>query len=327
MRPLSAEACGRPLCSVEGSRVPLPPNAIVPANVPALVVVPPAYEWVEEQSLRLRTEDGTGVEARVLKGPDNSGILVPAAPLVPGTRYRLEGSVPCSEGRTGQPFVAMADFTAGPAVGLPTATGVLKMGDREAGILRVWDGGASCAANYTGGWAKLEFTPAPGLVPFLPWVHWTLEVDGQTWATAPHGAVDASGGARPADGFRTMRDLLTVYTLCDNEPPGMPASARGVSEGPHTATLRPVLEQAGTALPALEVAFEVYCPHTGGDGGYGPGPGTGSGPDDEVPVKAKGCTQAGGGLSVLGLLAALRLWRRRTPCPCPNVRGSRVSRS
>ncbi|GMT98706.1 hypothetical protein KH5H1_28250 [Corallococcus caeni] len=310
-KPPSAEACEGPLCTVEGSRVPLPPDAVVPANVPALVVVPPAEEWVEEQTLRLRTKEGVDVEARLLKGPGSSGVLVPTAPLVPGTHYHLEGTIPCSDGHTGQPFAAMADFTAGPEVALPTATGVLEKGTSQAGSIKVWDGGASCAANYFGGRTTLEFTPAPGLVPFLPWVHWTLEVDGQTWATAPHGAVDASGGVIPADGFRAMRDLLTVYTLCDQEPPGMPASARGVSEGRHTATLRPVLEQAGMALPALEVAFEVYCPHFGGDGGQ-EDPLPDPTPDDGPPLKAKGCSQAGGGLAAFGLLATLRLWRRRS---------------
>jgi hypothetical protein len=147
-----------------------------------------------------------------------------------------------------------------------------------------------------------------------------MEVDGQLWATAPHGAVDASGSARPADGFRAKRDLLTVYTLCGNEPPGLPASARGLEPGMHVATLRPVLEQSGTELPAVEIPFSLSCRHSCGcaDGGFEPdpgpdaGPGIGADPDDGLPQKAKGCSQAGGGLSVLGALAALRLWRRRT---------------
>lgn len=315
-KPTSAEACGGPPCTVEGSRIPLPPDAVVPANVPALVVEPPAYQSVEEQTLRLRTEDGVDVEARLLKGPGSSGVLAPTAPLVPGTRYHLEGSVPCSGGHTGSPFLAMADFTAGPEVALPDETGVLQPGAGQRGQIRVWDSSASCASGYIGGWVTLEFTPAPELVPFLPWVHWTLEVDGQTWATAPHGAVDASGGVIPADGFRTMRDLLTVYTLCGHESPGMPPSATGLAPGVHTATLTPVLEQSETLLPSVSASFELACPTMGSDGGYnepipGSDAGIGSDPDDALPPKAKGCSQAGGGLSVLGALTALRLWRRR----------------
>ena len=42
----------------------------------------------------------------------------------------------------------MADFTAGPEVALPTATGVLQAGTGQVGHLKVWDGGASCAAGY-----------------------------------------------------------------------------------------------------------------------------------------------------------------------------------
>ncbi len=42
-----------------------------------------------------------------------------------------------------------------------------------------------------------------------------------------------------------------------------------------------------------------------------PDAGIGANPDDGLPRKDEGCSQAGGGLSVLGALAALRLWRRR----------------
>ena len=146
-----------------------------------------------------------------------------------------------------------------------------------------------------GGWVTLAFTPAPELVPFLPWVHWTLEVDGQTWATAPHGAVDASGGVPPADGFRAMRDLLTVYSLCGFEFPRDASLGQGLAEG--TATLRPVLEQSGTALPALETSFTVDCPHFGSDGGTGkisdPGVGVGPYPDDGPPAQGQGVLAVG----------------------------------
>lgn len=310
--PPSAEACSPPLCIAQNSTIPLPANAVVPANVPALVMESPPIDSVDEQSLRLSTDDGVDVEARLVKGPHRSGVLIPAAPLVSGTRYHLEGTPSCGSS-SHAPGILEVTFTAGPEVALPTATGVLQAGTEQHEAVRVWDGGASCASNAMGSRMTLGFTPAPELVPFLPWVHWTLEVDGQTWATAPHGTVDSSGGARRADGFRMTRELLTLYSLCGNEWPQLPPSAKGLAPGQHTATLRPVLEQSGTALPALDVSFDVYCPHFGGDGGSAPFPdsGVGTDPDDGLPQKAKGCSQAGGGLSVLGALAALRLWRRR----------------
>ncbi|RKH20351.1 hypothetical protein D7X74_04360 [Corallococcus sp. CA047B] len=300
-RPPSAEACSPPLCIASNSIVPLPPDAVVPANVPALVVLPPPINFVDEQSLRLRTEEGVDVEARVLRGPRGSGVLVPAAPLIPGTRYHLEGTPSCGSSPH-EPGGAAAAFTAGPQVALPTVTGTLQAAPEQHGAFRV-SGGASCWQSVEGSTVTLGFTPAPELVPFLPWVHWTLKVDGQTWATAWHGAVDSSGGVTPSDGFRTMRDLLTVYSICDDPRSPQDSTGTGLVPGRHVATLHPVLEQSGTALPVLEASFDLTCPQDASD----PEPK----PEPEAP-RSEGCSQAGGGLTAFGLLATLQLWRRRT---------------
>ncbi|RKH67210.1 hypothetical protein D7X96_19780 [Corallococcus interemptor] len=292
----SAEACTSAPCSPWWTRFPLPKDAVVPANVPALVMVSPGgWPIVDARTLRLRTEDDTGVEATLLPGPLGSGVLVPAAPLVPGTRYHLEGRDPClGESEEGPPETAT--FTAGPAAALPTATGTLQAGQEEHGPFQVW-GGGSCSVGVEGSQVTLGFTPAPELVPFLPWVHWTLEVDGKPWATAPHGAVDAAGTLGMLDRLRFPHALFSVYSVCETVPDQQPPSDLGLEEGTHVATLRPVLEQSGTPLPPLEVSFKLTCMEK-----------------DPVPVpndsQDKGCSQTGGGLSLLGALAALGLWRR-----------------
>ncbi|NOK11632.1 hypothetical protein HNS30_21555 [Corallococcus exercitus] len=293
--PPAAEACGGPVCDVGKFRVPLPSDANVPANVPALVMLPSPLYSVDAEGLRLRTEDGADVEASLLPGPHRSGLVVPAAPLVPGTRYRLEANNLCG-GFPQEPGTSVTSFTAGPAVALPTTSGALRADPQQPASFQVW-GGSTCSVGVEGSTVTLGFTPTPELVPFLPWVHWTLEVDGQTWATAPHGAVDATGAVMPPDRFAYPHDLLIVYSVCGVLPNQQAPSDQGVSPGRHVATLRPVLEQSATPLPPLEVSFELTCPKED--------------PKPEAP-RNEGCSQAGGGLAAFGLLATLRLWRRRS---------------
>ncbi|NOK35450.1 hypothetical protein HMI49_19790 [Corallococcus exercitus] len=300
VRPPSAEACGGPVCDPAKVRVPLPPDAVVPANVPALVMLPFPVYGKELETLRLRTEDGADVEATLLPGPHWSGLVVPAAPLVLGAHYRLEAHDLCG-GFPQEPGTAETSFTAGPAVTLPAASGTLRAEPEQQATFQVW-GGSTCSVGVEGRTVTLGFTPAPELVPFLPWVHWTLEVDGKTWATAPHGAVDAAGNVMPPNRFAYAHDLLIVYSVCRVLPDEPAPSDQGLPPGRHVATLRPVLEQSGTPLPPMEVSFELACPK------QEPAPA----PDVEPEDLRDGCSQAGGGLAAFGLLATLRLWRRRS---------------
>ncbi|MBN9682725.1 MULTISPECIES: hypothetical protein [unclassified Corallococcus] len=282
----------------------MPADSVVPANVPALVMASLGWPPVDSDSLRLRTEDGADVEAQLLSGPGRSGVLVPAAPLVPGTVYRLEGHSPCP-GASEEENTATATFTAGPAVALPTTSGTLRAGPEQHGSFPVY-GGASCSTEVQGSEVTLSFTPSPELVPFLPWVHWTLEVDGQPWATAPHGAVEPAGTLRFMDRLQYLHVPLTVYSVCEFPQEQPPPTDQGLAPGRHVATLRPVLEQSPTPLPALEVSFELTCPEKEPE----PEPVPDVDPEPEAP-RHEGCSQAGGGLAAFGLLATLRLWRRK----------------
>ncbi|WP_223637754.1 hypothetical protein [Corallococcus sp. EGB] len=259
------------------------------------MILPSPLFSVDAGDLRLRTEDGTDVEAQFLTGPHDSGLVIPTAPLVPGTRYHLEASNLCG-GFPQTPGTLETSFTAGPAVALPAMSGTLRAAPEQSASFLVW-GGPLCSVEVKGRTVSLGFTPAPELVPFLPWVHWTLEVDGKLWARAPHGAVDATGNVMPPDRFAYPHDLLSVYSVCEVRPGQQAPTDQGLPEGRHVATLRPVLEQSGTPLPPLEVSFELTCPKDAPK----PEPDTSEG---------RGCSQAGGGLAAFGLLATLQLWRR-----------------
>ena len=286
-----AEACSGPACSDREVQVPMTAGAEVPANVPALLIVPAIFQNMDAGSVHLRTAEGVELAAGVTQGAHGSAVVVPAAPLVPGSGYRLEGSNPCP---LGEETVA-ATFTASEPLPLPTTPGVLEAGPVQQGKVTVV-GGASCSVDTQGSSLRLRFTPAPELVPFLPWVHWTVEVDGKPWATAPHGALGPTGELIPSIRLQYTRDLLWLYTVCEVTPGTQPPLNMGLEPGRHVATLRPVIEHLASPLPPLEVPFELTCPEKP------PAPV----PDDE------GCSQTGGGLTALGLLATLQLWRRRS---------------
>ncbi|RYZ43071.1 MAG: hypothetical protein EOO71_04895 [Myxococcaceae bacterium] len=291
--PPSAEACSGPVCFGKDVRVARSANGEVPANVPALVVVHPFRMTFDTAGVRLLTAEGAPVEATVTSGALGSAALVPTGPLVPGNTYRVEATSPCYQ----ETQTEAASFTVGPALPLPGTSGVLEAGIEQHGPLEVY-GGALCSVSVEGSTRILGFTPSPELVPFLPWVHWTLEVDGQTWARAEHGAVGPTGEFTVASRLLFTRDLLRLYTVCDDSAAIERPSDRGLAPGVHVATLRPVLEHSGVALPPLEVSFTQTCPED---------------PDPAAPAPEKeGCSQAGGGLTALGLLTTLQLWRSRS---------------
>lgn len=322
--PSSAHACVAPNCML-GVRFPLPEDGgVVPANVPGLVTVPPLLESVEPSTVRLLLPDGTQVPATVTAGAHQTQVLVPEAPLVPGTTYRIEAKGACQLQPT---QTESATFTAGPALPLPTTAGTLTVDPPSQGRFNVY-GDSSCGDRQVeGNFTTLRFTPSPELVPFLPWVHWTVEVDGEPWSYAKHSGLTSSGEENlESRRYEYHRHLLFLHTFCayvgcadsyqrppiDSLPPGR-----------HRATLKATLEHANLTLPPVSVDFELGCAaqaaNTGAPWAYGcadGGPEIDGGPVTEAPPPEpvdtkKGCSQAGGGLTVLGLLATLRLWSVR----------------
>ncbi|RKH59656.1 hypothetical protein D7V93_14515 [Corallococcus llansteffanensis] len=289
--PPSAEACSGPVCDL-GGIVPPTAGAAVPANVPALVIVPSLFQSMDAGSVHLRTAEGTDVAAGITQSAHGSAVVAPAAPLVPGAAYRLEGDSPCPYG----PDTLGVTFTASEPLPLPGATGLLEAGPEQQGNVYVI-GGATCAVETRGSSLRLRFTPAPELVPFLPWVHWTVEVDGKPWASAPHGSLGPTGELAVTTRLKYTRDLLWLYTVCEVLPEAGQPQDMGLEPGRHVATLRPVLEHLDPPLPSVEVPFELTCPKKSTE-------------PDPVP-NDEGCSQAGGGLTALGLFATLQLWRRR----------------
>ncbi|ABF89017.1 hypothetical protein MXAN_1693 [Myxococcus xanthus DK 1622] len=323
--PTSAHACAAPNCMV-GVRFPLPEDGgAVPSNIPGLVTVPPLLESVDSSTVRLLLPDGTQVPATVTPGAHQTQVLVPDAPLVPGTTYRIEAKGVCQFQPTQTESVT---FTAGPALPLPTTTGTLTADTPSQGIFNVY-GDSSCGDRQVeGNFTTLRFTPSPELVPFLPWVHWTVEVDGEPWSYAKHSGLTSTGEESPEPRrYEYNRQLLFLYTFCDyvgcadsyQRPP-----IESLPPGRHRATLKATLEHANITLPPVSVDFELSCAarvanagmsqmsgcSDGGtemDGGIVDGGIVDEDPLPEPVDTKKGCTQAGGGLTVLGLLSTLWL--------------------
>ncbi|RYZ43070.1 MAG: hypothetical protein EOO71_04890 [Myxococcaceae bacterium] len=301
--PPSARACVAPNC-LRGVRFPLPPdNGNVPTNLPGLVVVPPLLESVDPATVRLLLADGTPVPATVTAGAHSTQVLVPESPLVQGTEYRLEATGVCTfQGNQ----TATTTFTAGAPATLPTTLGALTAETPSRGRFTVYEDSNCGNTQAEGDSTRLRFTPSPELVPFLPWVSWTVQVDGEPWSYAKHGGVTATGEENSDTRlYEYNRPLLFLYSICEELDPKPPN--RGLTPGRHRATLQGTLEHANLTLPALHVDFELTCDQQPVD----PEP-----EEPSPPASSEGCSQTGGSLTALGLLATLSLWRRRgTPAP------------
>ncbi|MHA7634137.1 hypothetical protein [Corallococcus sp. M7] len=312
LAPTPARACIAPDCE-QGVRFPLPEDGgVVPANVPGLVAIPPRQESVDPSTLRLLLPDGTPVSATVTAGAHETQVLVPDAPLEPGTPYRIEAKGACE--RQG-PQTRSVTFTAGPARPLPTTLGTLTADTPIRGSFNVYGDWICSEGMEQGESTTLRFTPSPELVPFLPWVHWTVEVDGKPWRYATHGVLNSTGEDN-AEWHRSdnVWRLLFLYTVCVSRSCSGQPPSDSLLPGRHRATLTATLEHANLTLPSASVDFELSCPTKGAlaeghpraqcaDGGT-----VDKDPRHEPGDSKKGCTQAGGGLTVLGLLATLRLW-------------------
>ena len=215
----------------------------------------PLFQTLDIGSVHLRTAEGADVAATITSGAHGSAVVVPAAPLVPGAAYRLEGDSPCPYG----PATLGATFTASAPLPLPRATGLLEAGPEQQGVVAIVRG-AQCSADTLGSALRLRFTPAPELVPFLPWVHWTMEVDGEPWTTAPHGSLGPAGESTDTIRLKYTRDLLLLHTVCEVPSTTSHDQDLGLEPGRHVATLRPVLEHLDRPLPSVEVPFELTCP-------------------------------------------------------------------
>lgn len=250
-----SEACTPGRC-ILWVNFPLPKSGQVPANVPALVVLPglgDGFRRSPGDTPRLMKKNGSLVAASREGAASGHGgyLIAPAAHLVPGKTYRLHARSFCAGGSGVE-----ATFTVGPARPLPQATGKLELEQVRQGQIVVL-GGASCSSRVEASSAFLRFTPAPELEPFLPWVSWKLEVDGEPWATAPHGAIERGGILNFKPNFFYTRGLLHVYAACAEPEPG--GGDRGVGPGRHRARLTGTLENSPFPLPPVEVDFELTC--------------------------------------------------------------------
>lgn len=135
LAPPAAQACVAPNCLVD-VRFPLPEDGgAVPANVPGLVVRPPLRETTDVSTLRLLREDDSQVPFTLATGGRGTHVVVPKAPLVPGTRYRIEAKGICQFQET---FTQSATFTAGPELPLPTTLGTLGVDTPRRGMFPVF---------------------------------------------------------------------------------------------------------------------------------------------------------------------------------------------
>jgi hypothetical protein len=316
-----AEACSAPVCEPD-VKMPGPPRGGgIPANVPALVLfTDDAIVTSGDGAPRLLRANGDVVASSTVASSDDYHVwfVVPESPLVPGESYQLQARGECTT-QSNSSKSAQFTFTAAAARPLPSATGTLTVGETGRGSVQVAHP-AQCSSAIDAGYVRFHFTPAPELVPFLPWVRWTLDVDGTRWASTKYGTVLPDGtlaAPLPRETYFGERRLFQVHAACGTTETYLD---RGRTPGRHHATLRAVLANAPSALPPVELDFELTCPGPGE-----PPPPTPQQPEpvtspDEKNPNGFGCSQATGpgmgalvGLLALGFL--VRRGTRRVPSP------------
>lgn len=316
LAPRPAEACSASIC-VDATLLPV---GSAPANVGELLYRPDV-RW---------TNPAAELRAPVLVGSDGSRIdlffgarvpapgvlvLVPGAPLVPGTTYLLEHASACP-GSEGQPLPPLGPLAIRDSVPVPRRLGRLTATTPAVGPLRI-AANASCSQLVLASHVDVDVELDASAEPWRDALVFETRVNGQPWQptislpdVVPHGA---SWRGRGTD---------RLYTLCETAP-GIVEP--GLAPGQHTVTLAAALPSGAVVLESEPLEIELGCespPTDAGvldagvldaapavDGGHeAPGLST-----DEASC---GCRQAGGPhrgvlLAVLcGVLPFLRLGRR-----------------
>ena len=259
-----------------------PDGAVVPANVPALVVRSPDLRcWYSMcQGIELETpeiidsgERSVGFEY-LDPGSNAPHLLVLAAPLTSGETYRFRYPDPCAtatncrEGTCVIPFREQT-LVAGPIAPLPTSLGEVEVSEACVEVAPISTRRGSCVVNATVATLRLSIRPSADLVPFLPVTYFTSSVRGEETGRTPH-------APELVDGQLAGDAVGPIYSRCDAWDD---LDANGLSPGIHEVIVRAWI--AGLAQPLEHrVAIEIRC-----DGvPLCDGSGTWAAPDSGQPI-------------------------------------------
>lgn len=302
--PRAADACSAS-CNWDGYFVP-GDGATVPANLPAIYWRPrgdasePTPAMV---TLTTAADPGTPLAFTATRAGDGGHyLLVPDAPLVPGTQYILSDANGCDyDGPSGEG--PRATFTVGPEAPLPTGLGAMTVANlpTRSETLATSSGSCSIPVTTISAEVAIDYAQASDAAPWRDVLHFTTFVDGQRWFALGSILSTVSPGASWAG--RGVDRLVAVCRYDFDVPPGSPPpSGFGLPEGEHQVQLRATLPGTDLALATETEDVLLRCPPIL--------------PDDDASEDGGGCsTTPGSGapwavVLALALLAARALRRR-----------------
>lgn len=229
------------------------------------------------------------------------------APLTPGLTLNVT-TTGCVKATPWQ-----GSFVVGPAAAAPTSAGTLAVTVQVETVTVPVTTGA-CSGQITGPTARLQWTPDPTLLPWLPLTQVVVRVDGKEWARTPYGPAGGKLMRKPWQFFEF--DPQVVVTRCSDEPVNPPSMARPwPGQGKHTIELAVHVAGMAWALPPLTAEVTLNCASspTGADALGGADVVQGEAPPRQVPANS-GCSagpQAGAGWLAALVMLGLALLRRR----------------
>ena len=224
-----------------------PPNAapasgsVVPANIPAIAAVPGTYSTLPCQVTWFELWDPQGTAVPTTPSPGEPGVHLLGQALAQGQQHLLRYEQLCSTPQP-MPVTFEQSFSVGAPAALPTSTGTLTIAEQGDGPFVVSDG--SCSWPGTSAWVRVRITPSCELVPFLPVVSFTAEVDGKPWASSRIGSTDSGTG----------RHVSLVYAACSAYP-----ADNGTTTGSHVLSIRAHVAGSGVELQPATLPFTLSC--------------------------------------------------------------------
>jgi hypothetical protein len=161
VRAAPASACG-PAGSYPSPDVAPGSGQSVPENIPAVVTRPARDCTIEFLELI-----GPGGEPLATTGSSSDfGLRMLRQRLVAGRSYLLRFDHECSTNYVAAPVRKEITFSAAPSRPFPSSTGRLRIVEAEVGSVTTSQ--YSCVGSVLAGYVRLELSPDPELVPFLP---------------------------------------------------------------------------------------------------------------------------------------------------------------
>jgi hypothetical protein len=218
-------------------------GTLVPANIPAVATVPGTYSGTPCQVTWFELLDPNGAPVATSPSPSEPGVHLLDQALVPGQSHLLRYEHLCSHPQA-QPLTFQQSFSVGVAAPLPTSTGTLTIAEQGAGPFTVSDG--SCGWSGTSAWVLLQITPSCELMPFLPVVSFTTEVDGQPWASSRIGSTDWVSGS--------SRQMNLIFAQCSAYPANY-----GTTAGSHLVSIRAHIAGSAVELQPATLPITLGC--------------------------------------------------------------------